>query len=281
MSALLYKAWLETGARFLAGLTAVAIICIFYMEQHAGFVRMATRDFQTHNVSHSIYARLGVPEYGWYLWFNLYVYFLQPVWALFAVLLAFDGLTREEASGTVSFSLGLPVSRKRWLFTRLAVVLMESAALSLFAVLVVIVGSAVIHQTFSLGQMFLHAALMVAAGVYIIALANLCYTLFPGNYLSLLATLVLLGVPYFWVQRHVLPRIRPMDWQGAASHPEVYAQLMHRRLPWWRYFDLAHAMAGPWQLNLATTPWVTLLVIWTLTVLVLAATTVYGDRVDY
>jgi ABC-type transport system involved in multi-copper enzyme maturation permease subunit len=126
---------------------------------------MWTRDFETHNYSHSIWAWLGVPEYGWYLWSYLYVYFLQQVWALFAVLLAFDGLIREKFSGTVAFSLGLPVSRKRWLFSRLAVVLMESAALSLFAVLVVIVGSAVIHQTFSLSQMFLHAALMVAAGV--------------------------------------------------------------------------------------------------------------------
>jgi ABC-type transport system involved in multi-copper enzyme maturation permease subunit len=106
--------------------------------------------------------------------------------ALFAVLLAFDGLIRERASGAVLFSLGLPVSRKRWLFTRLAAVLMESASLSLFAVLVIIAGSAVIHQTFSLSQVFLHAALMVAAGVFVVAFGNLCYTLFPSNYLSLL-----------------------------------------------------------------------------------------------
>ncbi len=277
MSALFYKAWLETRVRFLAGLVAVAIVCVYQIQQHAGFVRGATQDFQTHNVSRSIWAVLGVPEYGWYLWDYLYVYFLQQVWALFAVLLAFDGLIREKASGTVSFSLGLPVSRKRWLFTRLAVVLLESAALSLSAVLVVIVGSAVIHQTFSLSQMFLHAALMVAAGVCIIAIADLCYTLFPGRYFSLLVTLFALGVPYLWIQRHA-PRIRVTDFPGQLRAP---LDLMHMRLPWWGYFDLAHTMAGPWKLNLATTPWVALLAIWTLTVLVLAVTTVYGDRVDY
>jgi hypothetical protein len=266
MNMLLYKAWIDTRVRFLAGLVAVSIVCIFHMEQHAG-----------HDFSHSIWARLGAAEYGWYLWFYLYVYFLQPVWALFAVLLAFDGLIREKASGTVSFSLGLPVSRKRWLFTRLAMVLMESAALSLFAVLVVIVGSAIIHQTFSLSQMFLHAALMVAAGVCIIALANLCYALFPGNYLSLLATLFVLGVPYLWVQRH-LPRIRPMDLPGSLRAPY---DLMQTHWPWWKYFDLAHTMAGPWHLNGATIPWISLLVIWTLTALVLAVTAAFGDRVDY
>ena len=274
MSALLYKAWRETRVRFLAGLAAVAIICIFQIEQH-----------HTDDFSHTMWARLGVPDgYGWFLWQYLYVYFLQQGWALFAVLLALDGLIREKDSGTVSFSLGLPVSRKRWMFTRLAVVLMESAALSLFAVLVVIAGSAVIHQTFSLSQVFLHAALMVAAGVIVIALGNLCYALFPGNYRSLLVTLPLLGVPYLWIQRHVqrtrvtdLPetiRVR-YELMLTGSHLPVPRQ------PWWAHFDLGHAMAGPWQLNLATTPWVALVVIWTLTALVLAVTAAYGDRIDY
>ncbi|HEY4086683.1 MAG TPA: ABC transporter permease subunit [Bryobacteraceae bacterium] len=277
MSALLYKAWLETRVRFLAGLVAVAIVCVYQIQQHAGLIRVWTHDFQTHNVSNSMWAKFGVPEYGWYLWDYLYVYFLQQVWALFAVVLTFDGLIREKTSGTVSFSLGLPISRKRWMFTRLAVVLMESAALSLFAVLIVVIGSAVVHQTFDLSQIFLHAALLVAAGVCIIALANLCYTLVPGNYLSLLATLALLGVPYLWIQRHV-QRIRATDLTGPlrASFEQIN---MH--LPWWRYFDLAHVMAGPWHLNLATTPWVALLAIWTLTLLVVAVTAAYGDRVDY
>jgi hypothetical protein len=168
------------------------------------------------------------------------------------------------------------------MFTRLAVVLMESAALSLFVVLVVIVGSAVIHQTFSLSQVFLHAVLTVAAGVIVIALGNLCYALFPGNYRSLLAALALLGVPYLWVQRHV-QRTRVTD-LPEPFRARLALELTHHRVPHppcWAHFDLAHAMAGPWQLNLTTTPWVALLVIWTLTALVLAVTAAHGDRIDY
>jgi hypothetical protein len=272
MSQLLYKAWRETRVRFLAGLVAVAMVCIFQIEQH-----------HTHDFSHSFSAQLGVrDEYSWYLWQYLYVYFLQQGWAFFAVLLALDGLIREKAGGTASFSLGLPISRRRWMFTRLAVVLMESAALSLFAVLIVIVGSAIIRQTFSLSQVFLHAVLMVAAGVIVIALGNLCYALFPGNYRSLLVALALLGVPYLWIQRHV-QRTRVTDLPESLRAP--FELLSHSpgapHQPWWGYFDLAHVMAGPWQLTLASTPWVALLVIWTLTVLVLAVTAGWGDRVDY
>ena len=275
MTMLLYKAWIETRVRLLAGLIAVAIVCSFYVEQHAGLVQMWTRDFQTHNLSHSIWALLGVPNYGWYLWHFLYDNYLQQVWALFAVLLAFGGLIPEKASGTALFSLGLPVSRRRWLFTRLAVTLIESIALSLFAVFVVIIGSSIIHQTFSLSQMVLHAVLMVAAGVFLIAFGNLCYTLFPGNYLSVLLTLVLLGGPYLLLQLFT-QRMRNVETLRVLAHLPVETNRF-----WLRYLDLPHAMAGPWQLNWAATPWISLLVTWTLTALLLGATVAYGDRIDY
>lgn len=263
MSMLLYKAWLETRVRFLAGLIAVAIVCIFYMEQHAWLVRMWSADIEKPQFYHAKNMLLGIHEYGWYLWHYLYDNYLQQIWALFAVLFGFGGLIRERTSGTALFSLGLPVSRGRWLFTRLGVALIESVILSFFAVLVVVIGSSIIHQSFSVSQALLHAALMVASGVLIVAFANLCYTLFPSNYLSLLFTLILLGAPYLWLQ--------------------LYTQRMRYagRQTWLRYLDIPHAMAGPWQLNWADTPWISLLAIWMLTAVVLGVTVVNGDRVDY
>lgn len=261
---LLYKAWIETRVRFFAGLIAVAIICSFYLEQHAWLVRMWTTDMQNpHGYHNTKWELLGIHEYGWYLWHYLYDNYLQQVWALFAILFAFGGLIRERSSGTVLFSLGLPISRKQWLFTRLGVALLESIALSLFAVLVVIIGSAFIHQTYSLSQVLLHTALMVAAGVFVMAFGNLCYTLFPANYLSLLLTLVLLGAPYLWLQTYM----QHMRFMG--------------RNTWFAYLDFAHAMAGPWQLSWSTAPWMALLVAWVLTAVLLAATVAHGDRLDY
>lgn len=264
MSMLLYKAWLETRVRFLAGLAGVAIITAWDL-QHPRF--------------NSMWSWLGIHDYGLYLWHSLYDEALQQIWALSAVVLAFGGLICEKTSGTISFSLGLPVSRRRWLFTRLAAVLLESVALSVFAALVIIVGSAVSHQTFSLSQVFLHTALMVAAGVFLIAFGNLCCTLFPGNYQSLLYTVILLGVPYSWIQLQ-MQRVRIHDALCAARScgPLSGAQAWLRYLA---YLDIPHAMAGPWLLNWATIPWISLLVIWTLTTLVLGITVAYGDRSDY
>jgi hypothetical protein len=263
MKMLFYKAWIETRVRFFAGLIAAAIVCIYYIEQHAWLVQMWTRELQNPKGYHFLWMPLGVQYYGWYLWHYLYDNYLQQVWSLFAILFAFGGLIHEKSNGAALFSLGLPISRRRWMFTRLAVALMESIALSLFAVIVVVIGSAIIHQSYTLSQVLLHTALMVSAGVFLIAFGNLCYTLFPGNYLSLILTLVLLGAPYLWLQTY-MQHVR-------------YAG----RTTWLGYLDFSHAMAGPWQLNWMTAPWATLLVIWLVTAAVLGMTAVHGDRIDY
>ena len=81
MSMLLYKAWIETRVRFVAGLIAAAIICSFYMEQHAWLVHMWTADMQNPHGYHMKWMPLGIHEYGWYLWHYLYDNYLQQVWA--------------------------------------------------------------------------------------------------------------------------------------------------------------------------------------------------------
>jgi len=263
MKMLIYKAWVETRVRFFAGLLAATIVCTYYMYSHAWLVQMWTRDLQNPNGYHFSWMPLGVREYSWYLWHYLYDNYLQQVWALFAVLFAFGGLVREKTNGTALFSLGLPISRRRWLFTRLTVALSESVALSLFAVLVVVIGSVFIHQTPSLPQMLLHSALMVAAGLFITVFGNFCYSLFPGNYLSLMVILVTLGVPYLLLQTY-MQHLRELG-----------------RTTWLAYLDFGHTMAGPWQLSWTTVPWMRLLMTWLLTATFLWAASSYGDRIDY
>src|SRR5277367_2782385 len=263
MKMLFYKAWVETRVRFFASLAAATIVCVFNMQQHAWLVKWWAQELRDPKGYHLAWMALGIHNYGWYLWHYLYNNYLQQVWALFALLFAFGGLVREKSAGSVLFSLSLPVSRRRWLFTRLAMAFVESVALSLFAVVVVMIGSSVIHQSYSLTQILLHTALMVSAGVFLIAFGNLCYSLFPGDYLCLLITLVLLGVPYLILQTYM----QHLRYFGKTS--------------WLAYFDFAHAMAGPWQLTWATAPWLTLLATWALTAVCWMAALAHGDRIDY
>ena len=263
MTMLLYKAWIETRVRFFASLIAALIVCTYYMNVHAWQVSMWTQDMLDPKGYHMKWMALGIHEYGWYLWQYLYNNYLQQVWVLFAALFAFGGLIREKASGAVQFSLGLPVSRKRWLLTRLLVALLESAALSLFAVIVVFFGSSLIHQSYSHTGVILHAVWMVAAGTFIIALGNVCFTLFPGEYASLVLTLVIVGVPYLFLQTY-MQHMRDMG-----------------HTTWLQYFDMSYAMAGPWHMTWTTAPWIGLGIGWMLTVALIGAATIYGDHVDY
>jgi hypothetical protein len=265
MKMLFYKAWVETRVRFIAGLIAVSVVCIYYMNSHAMLVYYWTQDIQNPKGYHFEWQPLAVHEYGWYLWHFLYDNYLQQVWGLFAVLFAFGGLIRERSSGAALFSLGLPVSRRRWLLSRLSVAVLESLALSLFAVVVILAGSSIIHQSYSHTQVLLHAMLMVGAGVFLIALGNLCFTLFPGEYLSLILTLVALGIPYLLLQGFMLNE----DMLGVDG------------ALWLRSLNISHVMAGPRQLTWGAAPWLGLGVAWMLTALLTGAAAVYGDRIDY
>jgi ABC-type transport system involved in multi-copper enzyme maturation permease subunit len=263
MKMLLYKAWIETRVRFVASLIAASIVCIYYMNVHAWQVARWSQELANPRGYHFTWMPLGIHEYGWYLWHYLYENYLQQVWTVFAALFAFGGLIREKSSGTVLFSLGLPVSRRRWLMTRLLMALIESIALSLFAVAIIFAGSSVIHQSYSHAQVLLHTALMVGGGFFLIALGNLCFTLFPGEYLSLILTVTILGVPYLLIQTYM----QHMRYLGRA--------------PWLRIFDISHAMSGPWQLTFSTTPWAALSLTWLLAAGLIAAAAIHGDRIDY
>jgi hypothetical protein len=265
MKMLLYKAWIESRMRFVAGMAACVIVCAYYASSHGWLVTMWSQELvkDPKALEHYPWMPLGIHEYGWYVWHYLFDNYLQQVWALFAALFAFGGLAREKKSGTSLFSLGLPVSRRQWLLSRLLVATAESALLGLFGVLVVFVSSLGIHESYSLAQVLAHAVLMVAGGVFFVALGNLCSSLFPGEYLALILMLVVFGIPYLLVQ-NLEQSIRAAG--GAA---------------WVRDLDIAHVMAGPWQLRWATTPWAGVGMIWLVTAALVGVAVKHGDRVDY
>ncbi len=235
------------------------------MQQHAWLVKWWAQELEDPKGYHLSWMVLGIYNYDWYLWHYLYNNYLQQVWGLFTLLFAFGGLIREKNAGTALFSLSMPVSRRRWLFTRLAMALIESVALSLFAVVVVMIGSSVIHQPYSLTQILLHTALMVGRGRLSNSIRE--FVLLAVSQATIYVccfTLVLLGVPYL------------RSFRTTCSTYAISAEPVGSL-----YFDFAHAMAGPWQLSWATAPWLTLLATWALAALCLTASVAYGDRIDY
>src|SRR5262245_8916000 len=111
---LLYKAWLESRARFLVGAVLLSAVTI-------ALVRFFLRNL----------AHLGTPPDDWLRPVSFMVFGGPPsmVFVLLALILGLGGLQRERAAGTAPFTLGLPVTRLQLVAARTMVGLVETAVL--------------------------------------------------------------------------------------------------------------------------------------------------------
>jgi ABC-type transport system involved in multi-copper enzyme maturation permease subunit len=255
-----YKVWLESRVRFLVGVLAAAAIAILYVRLHPVLIPgwiVASHEPQTPK---PVWLPLGIADYRFYVWHFLFDFHLQWVWALFAVLLSFGGLGREQAQGTALYSLGLPVTRGRWLLTRATVAFLETVLLGLITAFVVPIASWTIGQAYPLEQGIGHALLLAGGGALFVGFAILVSTVVKGDWAPLAATLGVLGLPYLVLQEYV-------------RHANADS--------WVRHFDVAHVMAGPWYLTWSSVPWGSVGLIWLATIGLLALAVWCGNRLDY
>lgn len=258
---LFYKAWLESKLRFVAGMGAVVAVCTLFMRLRPILVPDWISDLQNpHWSGRPAWLYLGVHDLNFFAWHFLYENKLQQVWVVFAILLSFGGLGREKRPGTCTFSLGLPVSRRRWFVTRMLVAAVESVLLSLMAVVTVLLTSWSIHETYNATQILAHCALIAAAGAVFLALGAFFSTIVRGEHVALPITLIVLGIPYLFVQEYV---------REAAANA------------WVRRMDISHVMAGPPHLSWSTVPWFGLATSLSLSVCIFFIALKIGDSLEY
>src|SRR5215475_14538473 len=112
-----YKAWLETRGRFLACLVTITAFCFIFVH-HAQEIAFRGDGISRPGGAADYYRLLFVTQQ-----------FLVIMWVVSAVLLGMGGLLREKAIGVSTFTLALPVSRVRLFGVRVAMGLLQSAAL--------------------------------------------------------------------------------------------------------------------------------------------------------
>jgi hypothetical protein len=241
-------------------LAAISGIPILYARLHAVLIPQWIVAQSQPETPKPAWLSLAIADYRFYIWHFLFDYHLQWFWVLFAVVLSFGGLGREEPRGTALYSLGLPVTRQRWLLTRSAVAFIESVLLALVAALVIPIASVSVGQSYPIGQGIAHALLLAGGGVLFIGVALLISTVMKGDWTPLVGTIGILGIPYLILQEYV--RQSPSDSLA-------------------RQFDLAHVMAGPWYLTWSSVPWTSIALMWILALGALATAVWLGNRLDY
>jgi ABC-type transport system involved in multi-copper enzyme maturation permease subunit len=256
---LFYKAWVESRWRFICGAVAVTALSILFVRLHPILIPQWRLGLALQD-PHAIKPRwlpLGVSDYRFYIWHFLFDFRLQNLWVLLAIVLSFGGLLREHANGTVAFSLSLPVTRNRWLISRVLIAFLETTVLAWIPAVVVPIASVSVGQSYPIGQGFAHGLLMAGVGSVFVGLAAFLSLILRGEYTPLAVTLAMLAVPYLVLQ----------EWA--------------RRVSWARKIDIAHVMAGAWLLTWRDVPWLAIAMVCLLTALFLGLAARQGRRLEF
>lgn len=254
---LLYKAWVESRWRFVCGAVAVTALSILFVRLHPILIPQWQVALQDPHAIKPRWLPLGVSDYRFYIWHFLFDFRLQNLWVLLAIVLSFGGLLREHANGAVAFSLSLPVTRNRWLLSRVSIAFLETTVLAVIPAIVVPIVSVSVGQSYPMGQGFAHGLLMAGVGSVFVGLAAFLSLILRGEYSPLAVTLAMLAAPYLVLQ----------EWA--------------RRVSWARKIDIAHVMAGAWLLTWGDVPWLAIVVVCLLTGLFLGLAARQGRRLEF
>jgi hypothetical protein len=203
MRMLLYRAWLETRARFLLGAVAVAALAGFFAAAHPWVLHRWAQDAVEHPDWHDpAWLHRASHDYPFFLWHFLFADLLQKVWVICAVLLGAGGLTREAAAGTAGFTLSLPVSRRTLFAARAIVGAAEAVGLAAVGALAVIAVSAATGQPYPATHALLHAGILALGGMVFVALSLWLSTVVEGEHTPTLWALAAVLLMYFAVAPH-------------------------------------------------------------------------------
>ncbi len=159
-----YKAWLETRTRFLISLCGILALCSFSVLHGERQAEPSTlRSYHNYVLSDG-YAMLAV------------------MWVLSVTLLMMGGLLREQALGSASFTLGLPVSRRRLMLVRIAVGALQASLVAILPAAAMYLIASVCSAPFSASQNLFRLVLLLAGGAVFFSIALLVSSLVPGEY---------------------------------------------------------------------------------------------------
>lgn len=217
-----YKAWRESQVRFLSAAVALAIWCLTVF-----FPALTGPPAQVLRVLR------GLP-YSQYI--DLWVYdgLGKGLFILLVTFLGLGGLLRERAHHTAVFTLSLPVSRAQLIGAQIAVGLSELAVLALLPALLIEPLSALVHQSYAIGDGFRFGLLRLICGTLIFAITFFLSTVLRGEYTAVVGCFVALmldGELSNWTVLHPyytnLLRTIAARWDWRAAGPDLSGPL-----PW-------------------------------------------------
>jgi ABC-2 family transporter protein len=204
---LVRKAWLESKARFIAAAVVLAILGV------STVLRAPATIVGWENVH-----RGEQMSYALYVWLSLQHGFLQFLWIIAAVLLGLGGLLREDAVGSIGFTLSLPVSRRHHVLARAVVGAVEATVLGFVPLSIVAILSPLVQRSYPLSQALIFATMFVLAGLVFFALGFFLSHFLRGEYSP--PAVALAGIAAFYILTK-LPHLRFLSVFDAMDGKQV------------------------------------------------------------
>lgn len=221
-----YKAWRESRTRFALSamaLTLMSVAIVFFEKENRG-------------------PGEGI-SFAEYVWVFTYSTYAKDLFLAAALFLSFGGLLRERTTGTVGFTLALPVLRSRLVAVRAALGLLQMTVLTLVPAVVVPSLSPFMRESYPFRQAWEFGMLWVACGAIVFAVGFLLSVLLRGEYTGALASVAVL-VGYFVV----------MNLQSVQRFPFINLDRIMSGDDMPYFNEHTHQLTGP-------LPWLPLLVI--------------------
>jgi ABC-type transport system involved in multi-copper enzyme maturation permease subunit len=216
--AVLWKTWQESRSRFLTALALLVAVVIYAVVRGQDYLEHFPRQ-------PSLYSS--------YIWGGLFHYALQGLWVLAAFIVTLGGLRREKATGVVLFTLGLPVARLRLFLIRAAVAAAEAIALALLpALLIPLLSSLIIGESYPFSQALAFGALMGVAGIVIVALGLLLSEIFEGEFTAPVVGLCTLSTIFLSYKAQILSGWNVFDVMSATAYVDPATKLLKGTVPW-------------------------------------------------
>jgi ABC-2 type transport system permease protein len=210
-----YKAWLETRPRYiisLIGLVFLSSFLVFSKERHVA-PWMAGSDYNMVLIE----AHMA----------------LATLWVLAVTLLMMGGLVRERAAGSSSFTLALPVSRRRLMAARIGVGVMQAITLAVVPWCAMALVGSVFGRTFPIPQIMFHVLVLLSGGSAFFAMALLVSSLVEGEYTSPVVSFGIVFAVLIELGDAKLQRFSPLVFMfGLDEHRDRHTHLLLGPIPW-------------------------------------------------
>ncbi len=165
-----YKPWRENRTVILLGISSIAVACVFIV-----FNQQTMRDHASEPMT-----------YINFIWKAVYDSFGRDLFLILCIMLGSGGLLQEKAQGTFGFTLALPVSRHRILFTRAFVGYLGVLAMALTPAIVLPFASRWIGQYYSATQALGFSLLWACCGAVFYGYTFLLAHLMEGEYSAMI-----------------------------------------------------------------------------------------------